>query len=652
MGVIRVLPDRVANQIAAGEVVDRPASVVKELLENALDAGARRIEIAVAAGGRRQIRVADDGCGMVRDDALLAFERHATSKLRAAEDLQSVATLGFRGEALPAIAAVSRLTLETCARGEAAGTKVEIAGGKLLRVSEAGLPAGTAITASDLFFNLPARRKFLKSEATELGHIASVATHYALAYPEIAFALETPQRRIFALAPAAGARERMAELFGGEMLDSLIEFADQVLAPQDPEAEAERDEAAGGAGSEPAALGIFGFLSRPEVQKLNRNSVFTFVNRRLVRDRVIQHAISEAYRNLLPSNAYPVVLLFLELPFSEVDVNVHPTKVEVRFRRQGFIHDAVRDSLRRALGGARPIASFARELRARPTAAGAWKVEASAVRPSGGDSAPEFRLTPELPPPRPQALPFADGGAGSAAPLPNSALGHALARGKSPACETRSLGGEAWLAGEPEPAADGEEIATLRALGQVQDSFIAAAGQSGLWLVDQHAAHERVLFERLWEQVQNEQVASQPLLLPLVVRLDPGRWLRFAAGAALLQRTGFEIEPFGQNTLAVKAVPSGFPAEQAEALLEETLGEVEEESERAGGALEARLNRLVATVACHAAIKIHTRLEPAKMEWLLRALGAARFPMTCPHGRPVLLRYSLREIQAAFKRTR
>ena len=664
MGVIRVLPDRIANQIAAGEVVERPASVVKELLENALDAGAARVEILAAAGGRRRLRVVDDGAGMIRDDALLAFERHATSKLRVAEDLQSVATLGFRGEALPSIAAVSRLTLETCVRDETAGTRLEIAGGKLQRVATAGLPPGTAVTVDDLFFNLPARRKFLKSESTELGHIASLVTNYALAYPEISFSLETPQRPIFSLPPAPDSRERLIQLFGEELLSSLIEFSDHVIAPSDSDPADSGAPAALSPEEAPAppALGLFGFISRPELQKLNRNSIFTFVNRRLVRDRLIQHAISDAYRNLLPNQAYPVVLLFLELPYSEVDVNVHPAKIEVRFRRQGFIHDAVRDSLRQALSGARPVASFADQLRARPSAASAWKPQSAApavasalptaVELVESDLDAAFRLTPEILPPRPQALDFA-AAAVAPAPLPDSALGHLVARRASGACDNQTLAGEAWLTSDIWRPADGAEIAALRPLGQVRDSFIAAAGPSGLWLVDQHAAHERVLFERLWKQVQAEQVPIQPLLLPLVIRLDPGRFLRFDGAASQLRRIGFDIDPFGQNTLAVKAMPADFPAEQAETLLAETLAEVlDGDGEEAGGAAENRLNRLIATVACHAAIKVNMHLEAEKMEWLLRGLAAARYPMTCPHGRPVLLRYSLRDIQAAFRRIR
>jgi len=649
MGLIRVLPDHVANKIAAGEVVERPASVVKELIENALDAGARQIRIEVEAGGRKRIRLVDDGCGMVRDDALLAFERHATSKLRDADDLLSIPTLGFRGEALPAIAAVSRLTLETCPRegGMSAGTRVEISAGRLLKVSELGMPPGTAITVADLFHNIPARRKFLKSEATELGHIATLVTHYALAYPEVRFDLESEQRSLLAVAPVTGLAERLQQVFGAELLDQLVEVNDVVQWPQyDAPAVGQPPDEVESA----AALAVYGFVSKPELQKLNRNSVFTFVNRRLVRDRQIQHAISEAYRNLLPSNTYPVVLLFLDLPFQEVDVNVHPSKVEVRFRRQGFVHDAVRDTVRRTLSASRPIPTFLGEVRARPSAGQAWRGEAAqawqqqtrgiengppvALGATTMDSAPEFQLTAPLLPPWPQQLPFeASRPVLEATPVP---VVRESGRGCGPSLDVVSAAPEVL------------DLTALRPLGQVRDSFIVAAGPTGLWLVDQHVAHERVLFEQVLEQRLGNRVEVQRLLMPLLVELDPGRWVRFQEIAEELQASGFEVEPFGQRTMTIKSCPAGVKPEQVQRLLEELL-EVPEHAERETS-LETIRTRIAATIACHAAIKVNMPLEASKMEWLLRALAQTRFPMTCPHGRPVLLHYGMGEIQRAFKR--
>src|ERR1700757_4088800 len=374
MGRIHVLSETVANQIAAGEVVERPASVVKEMLENSLDAGATRIKISVEAGGKKLIQITDNGCGMVRDDAMLAFERHATSKIKNAEDLLSVATLGFRGEALPSIASVSRLRLETRAAEEPAGTVIEINGGKIARVEEAGLPQGTSITVRDLFFNTPARKKFLKAESTELSHIASLVTHYALAHPDKHFELHSATNAILVAPPVADRGQRVYQVFGKEVLDQLIPVAalqplERIGLPQPPPwRREERDEEEGSASSEPGELRLHGFVSKPEIQKLNRNSIYIFVNGRLIRDRLVQHALTDAYRNIIPPTVYPVVLLFLEMPSTEVDVNVHPSKVEVRFRQQSVLHDFIRYSVCALLMRSRPAPSFAIEMHASPSA--------------------------------------------------------------------------------------------------------------------------------------------------------------------------------------------------------------------------------------------------------------------------------------------
>src|SRR6476660_3159637 len=354
MSRIRILPEAVANKIAAGEVVERPASVVKELLENALDAGANTIRIEAEAGGKRMIRVIDDGQGMTHDDALLAFERHATSKLRSADDLLSIATLGFRGEALPSIAAVSRLLLETRDSNEAEGTRLEFAGGKLVGVKPAGLPAGTTISVADLFYCVPARKKFLKSDTTELGHIASLVTHYALANPDKHFVLTTPTQEIINSPPAEKLADRIYQLFGRQSMEELVEIPPSSAAFRAAITEPELEQ-----GEESATLTVRGFTSRPDVQRPNRNGIYVFVNRRLVRDRLILHAIHEAYRNILPPTVFPATLLFLEMPYDEVDVNVHPSKIEVRFRHSQFVHDFTRDTIRQALMGTRPVASFA-----------------------------------------------------------------------------------------------------------------------------------------------------------------------------------------------------------------------------------------------------------------------------------------------------
>jgi DNA mismatch repair protein MutL len=621
MGRIRILPDNVANKIAAGEVVERPASVVKELLENALDAQARRVRIEVEAGGKRRIQIVDDGVGMIRDDALLAFERHATSKLRDSDDLLSIATLGFRGEALPSIAAISRLTLETRSADERSGTRVEIAGGKLLNVQDAGLPGGTSVTVGDLFYNTPARRKFLRAEATELGHITSLVTHYALAYPDKAFELHSQSDVLIQAPPASTLRDRVFQLLGNDVLEQLVEIAPRAgpvpvpLHDQDENGSAD-------IGAGPLEYALSGFLSRPQVQKLNRNSIYLFVNRRLVRDRILLHALQDGYRNLMPAHTFPVALLFLDLPYEEVDVNVHPSKVEVRFRHQALVHDWVRDTIRECLTAHRPISVF-------PSAA----TETAAFDPvpnlqGSAESVVELHLTEPSPPPQPQSFRF--DAAGSPVSAVTSALSTAAAVDAAP------------LAQEP-------ELAELRPLGQVRESFVVAASASGLWLIDQHAAHERVLFERFVAQRDGGAVQSQRLLMPHILRLTPQQQVVWTELAIELEKAGFESEPFGQNTIAVKAAPAGVAAEDVERLLQELIETVENESR--GLTREVLRNKIAASVACHAAIKINTPLEPRKMEWLVRALAATRFPMSCPHGRPVILKYGMREILKAFHRT-
>src|SRR5580704_15860166 len=366
MGRIRILPDQVANKIAAGEVVERPASVVKELLENSLDAGAANIRVEVESGGRRLIRIVDDGSGMLRDDALLAFERHATSKLRDVKDLLSISTLGFRGEALPSIASVSRLLLETRSPEETTGTRIEIAGGKMLRCEEAALGGGTVITVRDLFYNVPARRKFLRTEPTELAHIASLVTHYSLAHPEKTFLLSSGPSELLHVTPVATMKERVYQVFGSQVLDELVEIGTRERELFLPPPSVPASEALAEYRREPAAdddpptrlFRLSGFFSRPQVQKGNRNSIYIFVNGRLIRDRLLLHAISSAYHNLMPAASYPFVLLFLECDAEEVDVNVHPSKTEVRFRHGSVMHDFVRDAIRDMLIAQRPAPSF------------------------------------------------------------------------------------------------------------------------------------------------------------------------------------------------------------------------------------------------------------------------------------------------------
>ena len=690
MGKIHVLSETVANQIAAGEVVERPASVVKEMLENSLDAGATRIKISVEAGGKKLIQITDNGCGMVRDDAMLAFERHATSKIKNTEDLLSIATLGFRGEALPSIASVSRLRLETRAAEEDAGTVVEINGGRIARVEEAGLPLGTSITVRDLFFNTPARKKFLKAESTELSHIASLVTHYALAHPEKHFELHSAANAMLVAPPVVGYSERVYQIFGKETLDQLIPVAsrqalERVGLPQPPPWRRKEvdDDGEPIVPTDPGEMRIHGFVSKPEIQKLNRNSIFVFVNGRTIRDRLIQHALTEAYRNIIPPSVYPVVLLFLELPAAEVDVNVHPSKTEVRFRQQSAMHDFVRDSVRSALMKARPVPQFVTEMHAHATAStsltsggltpGAmtpgerdWEPSPGEARlPASGSGLPEaesrkpeaayaiggFALQAPVPPPVAARFQFEGGiGVEANAALPaarglNSIPGIADSVPGHDRCAP-ALDGSALDVSEEEPTLSA--LGTLKPVGQIRNSFILAVNEDGLWIIDQHVAHERVLFERILKQRAAQKVESQRLLMPIVLELSPAQQAVLTEISDELQYNGFEAEPFGARSVAVKVAPAGVDAAAVEHMLHELLDQFSREERSLN--LEKIRARIAASIACHAAIKVNMPLEQNKMAWLLTELAKTEHPYSCPHGRPVVLRYSMKDIQKAFKR--
>ncbi|MGO9895271.1 MAG: DNA mismatch repair endonuclease MutL [Bryobacteraceae bacterium] len=668
MGRIRILPDQVANKIAAGEVVERPASVVKELLENSLDAGATDLRVEVESGGRRLIRIVDDGTGMLRDDALLAFERHATSKLRDVKDLLSISTLGFRGEALPSIASVSHLLLETRSEEETTGTRIEIAGGKMLRCEEAALGRGTAITVRDLFYNVPARKKFLRTEQTELAHIASLVTHYSLAHPAKTFQLTSGPTELLRVTPVASRDERVYQVFGSQVLEELVEIGERqrdlrmpvpAVPPSGAISEYLREP------EEPAArtFRLNGFFSRPQVQKGNRNSIYIFVNGRLIRDRLLLHALSSAYHNLIPPSAFPFALLFLECDAEEVDVNVHPSKTEVRFRHGSFVHDFVRDTIRERLMESRPAPTFPVSPLApqRVSEAGqaAAQLPYSEFSQMIADQAP-----PETLPVGGLSENAAEGASEAALPeftlraapgpdlrLDFSAPPIEVAPGPPPSGKLlRHTDPHGSFAPDalPPPELSLSVLSGLRPLGQIHESFIVAAGRDGLWIVDQHVAHERILFEQVLKQRARGSVEMQRLLLPLVLQLTAEQQIDYARIADELHASGFETEPFGQRTIAIKAAPAALPASDIERILFEILETAEGETR--GLSLDDLRRNICASIACRAAIKINTKLDPGKMEWLLRALSETDCPMSCPHGRPIAMHYSTREILKAFHR--
>jgi DNA mismatch repair protein MutL len=604
MAKIRILPDDIANRIAAGEVVERPASVVKELIENSLDAGATRISVEVEEGGRKLIRVTDNGEGMVPEDALSCFGRHATSKLYEPDDLFSIKTLGFRGEAIPSIASVSRLTMETQPEN-GAGTLIEIAGGDVIAQRESAFPRGTQITVDDLFFNVPARRKFLKSESTELSQITTVVTHYALAFPEVQFLLKSAAFEILSAVAVEGFRERLFQIFGKDLLDQLVEH--------------KKDFGRSG-------VHVHVFASRPHIQKFNRNSMFFFINRRLVRDRIILHAISEAYRNVLPSGSFPVSILFVRIPYEDVDVNVHPAKTEVRFKHQSFIHDAIRDSILAGLMRDKTIVAME-----------------SSVAPDNPFAAPEPQSR------MPDAWASADPIARAPFDLrtvPQTVSGYEIPlalnfRSTGDACEAATTAAAAY------PEFDRVK-AEVRPLGQLRDSFIVATDLTGLIVIDQHVAHERVLFEAYLRQKLAGKLEVQRLLMPIIVQLPPRQLVILDSIVPELAANGFEVEPFGPKTIAIKTAPAILKAPAVERLLIELLDGLERETQVLN--IDALKKKIAATVSCHAAIKINTPLDETKMRWLVGELMKTDVPTVCPHGRPIILRYDLREIEKAFRR--
>ena len=591
MSTVRRLPADLANQIAAGEVVERPASVVKELVENAIDAGARRLSIHVELGGKKQVRVEDDGEGMLPEDARLAIERHATSKIRRADDLAAILTLGFRGEALPSIASVSHFVLRTRARGQSSGTEIRVNGGTVSSETEVASAEGTTVEVNDLFYNLPARRKFLKSDGGESAQVSRVTTQLALAYPEVGFTLTSAARKVLQVPPAASLADRVYQLYG-ERSDLL---------------EVHKD--AGG-------LRLRGYIAALADTGPTRGAQNVFINRRIVKDKTIAHAIIDAYSNASIKERSPEVHLFIEMPPETVDVNVHPTKAEVRFRDQSLVHEVVRRALMDALGqGGVPQLQLLR-----PEVAHVGPIATAIPGILGGGQFPsrwipeEVRLRPDTPP-----------AFGGGAPVEGA--------------RTEGVSGFSRT---------GPEIKPMIALGQFRDTFIIAIDDEGVAIIDQHVAHERVLFERVMEKLTAGRLESQRLLVPMVMDLPVASHDALIARAAELEQLGFELESFGDSTVKVTAVPALLRTEDSsKALL--ALAEDLEGLDRGAG-VQTALQRLAATTACHAAVKANYPLTYEKMMHILEELRATAYSTVCPHGRPVMLRLTRREIEKNFER--
>ena len=596
---IHRLPPELANQIAAGEVVERPASVIKELVENAIDAGGRRVSVTVEFGGKKLIVVEDDGEGMSAEDAVLAVERHATSKIRSAADLAAISTLGFRGEALPSIASVSRFRMRTRARGALAGTELRIEAGVLVANREAGAPEGTLIEVADLFFNLPARRKFLKADTAEAAQISRLVTQLALGYWEVGFVLKSGARVLIEAPPAGSPDERFYQVYGER--PDLIPVAKSA-----------------------AGITISGFVAALGEQGPVRGPQHVFVNQRIVRDRTISHAIQAAYAVATIKERSPEVHLFISLPPDRVDVNVHPTKAEVRFLEQGLVHEVLRRAIVDALGatGAPELVLSAQVMPAGVPAAGALPLG------FGG-------MTGRDPDAGPGGSPFVGGG-GEA--WLTAAAGAAAA----------AYGGDARAATRAGQEAIGSLIRPMTPLGQFRNTFIIAVDDEGLAIIDQHVAHERILFEQISERLTTRALESQRLLTPVVLELSAGEHQTLVSHAASLGRFGFDLGDFGGTSLRVSAVPGLLDWNRCEDALRAVAADLDGLSPAAG--VEAVLRQMAATMACHAAVKANDSLTREKMQYLLDELRRTSHSSVCPHGRPVVLRLTRREIERNFER--
>jgi len=557
---IKVLPTEVVSKIAAGEVVERPASVVKELVENALDAGATQIAVEVRGGGVELIRVVDNGEGIPPEEMELAFERHATSKLSDISDLEKIASLGFRGEALPSIAAVSEVSMVSRSRQELSGVLINLKSGAVVQKARRGAPVGTTVTVRRLFGSLPARRKFLKSLATESGHTAELVTHYSLAFPEVRFILVLEGRTSLRTSGSGELRQTAAEVYGLEASQAMLEVAD----------------------TGQLALRVSGLVSPPSLHRASRSYLSLFVNRRWVHSRLLSWAVEEAYHGMLPQNRHPIAIINVLLEPQDVDVNVHPTKTEVRFRQEHEVFVAVQRAVRHSL------------------------VEQSPV--------PQLRSVSPLP---------AEDGVRPKTLWP---------QGQAPAQKTAV------------PLIETPRLPPLRVLGQAATSYIIAEGPEGLYLIDQHAAHERILFEKFLAQRQARQVERQGLLEPLTIEVTPQQEEALKSQAEALAGYGFELENFGPRAYLVRAVPALLPGENLAAALNEVLDCLAEAD------VSRREERIAISLACHGSVRAGQVLGEEEMHQLVRQLEQTKQPRTCPHGRPTMIHLSASQLDHEFGR--
>ncbi len=615
MSKIRILPEILSNKIAAGEVVERPASVVKELVENAIDAGSSRIIVEVEQGGRKMIRVSDNGQGMNRDDALLCLERYATSKIASDPDLFCIRTLGFRGEALPSIAAVSRFTIVTRETDADVATRIAVAGGQIKKVTDIGAPAGTLIEVAGLFYNTPARRKFLKSINTEMGHIADTIASMALCRPGVQFRLVHNQRVVKDWAPATDPMDRAIDVLGASVKKELQPI-----------------ERVGDAAT------VSGWVAVPRLNRSTARGIYLFVNGRWVKDRVIQHALFAGYSGRLMKGQYPVAVLFLEVPFDQVDVNVHPTKHEIRFVRQKMVHDTVRESVAEALQKSDPTRWQPPEAAEPSTPAAMPIVSEPRTAYAAPAVAPRSSAAPR--PPKPSSIsnhpspPMADD-------LRQSVSSMALSSTTDPPPLAEPTGGQV-------PLWKKRYFTDLSYIGQFQGTYIICESGDGLIIIDQHAAHERIVFETLKRQADAHAPAVQRLLLPETIELGFREAQILETLAPELDRFGLEIEPFGGNTFVVKSMPTLLHGGDIPGMISEIVEKTADIGIHAQ--LDTILDQCLMVMACHNAIRAHQHLDAAQVKAMLAQLDGCDNPSHCPHGRPIWIRWRVRDLEKQFQR--
>jgi DNA mismatch repair protein MutL len=608
---IHILPEHLCNKIAAGEVVERPSSVVKELVENSIDSGATGITVELESGGKRLIRVTDDGCGMSRQDAFLSFERHATSKIETDDDLFALTTLGFRGEALASIASVSRLKLSTCDNDDGSGHQIYAEGGKIKRADEAGLPQGTVIEVRNLFYNLPARKKFLRKEQTELGHAADIVTKQALAKPNISFVLKHNDRTLLDLRREKGLSERVAALLGRSLLKDMLTL--------------DVDDHVG--------LKIHGLISQPHLNRSASTHVYTFINGRYIRDRVVQHAVMEGYRHLLMKGRYPVAVLFLEMDPANVDVNVHPTKHEVRFREQSLIHDFIAETIKSALRPADWVAPSYQEHRSDTNS------------PERHEVTPHQRSDVMNSPSYPAPVENGDSSQSQSGTFPAAWSCPVSSSAPQPEHVHEDASGTQYVL----PGSEGDGFFSgLQILGQYHRSYILCQDGEDLVLIDQHAAHERVGFESLRLSYSDGNVPSQALLFPEILDLDFNSATALNDNISDLLALGFEVEPFGGKSFALKAVPQLLAGGSAAELVVDVALDLEKIGRT--GQLRDSIDDVLILMACHSVVRANQTLSVAEIKALFRDMDTIDFKANCPHGRPVLQRLTLTEIERLFRR--